>query len=153
MQVREVLEAYHAHPPVGRFSFRRLVGVYGSGPFHDQDERYAEGIRRLNTTRPQRVPRSKHRCVPCALRERAVTSSAHAVETRLNRTTNRRVTLAHHFLQFFAIQYLDDGPTIVDCARVTQDDSGGRHARSAHPEHFRKRLLAELDIIGASIRR
>jgi len=30
--MREVLEVYHAHPPVGRFSFRRLVGVYGSGP-------------------------------------------------------------------------------------------------------------------------
>jgi len=32
MQMREVLEVYHAYPPVGRFSFRRLVGVYGSGP-------------------------------------------------------------------------------------------------------------------------
>jgi len=55
MQVREVLEVYHAHPPVGRFSFRHLVGVYGSGPFHNQDERYAEGIRRLSTTRLQRI--------------------------------------------------------------------------------------------------
>jgi len=32
MQVREVLEVYRAHPPLGRFSFRRLVGMYGSGP-------------------------------------------------------------------------------------------------------------------------
>src|SRR5262245_35755958 len=55
MQAREVLETYHAHPPVGRFPFRRLVGVYGAGAFHDQDERYAEGIRRLNTTRPRRI--------------------------------------------------------------------------------------------------
>ena len=32
VQAREVLEVYHAHPPVGCLSFRRLVGVYGSGP-------------------------------------------------------------------------------------------------------------------------
>src|SRR5262249_4249653 len=51
MQTREVLEVYHAHPPVGRFPFRRLVGVYGSGACQDQDGRHAEGIRRLNRTR------------------------------------------------------------------------------------------------------
>jgi hypothetical protein len=46
MQVREVLEVYHAHPPVGRFSFCRLVGVYGSGPVRPA-ERYVKRIRRL----------------------------------------------------------------------------------------------------------
>jgi len=35
MKVREVLEVYHAHPPVGRFPFCRLVGVHGSDAFHD----------------------------------------------------------------------------------------------------------------------
>src|SRR5262245_20556861 len=48
IKVREVLEVYHAHPPVGRFPFRRLVGVHGSGSCRDQDERYAKGIRRLS---------------------------------------------------------------------------------------------------------
>jgi hypothetical protein len=77
MQAREVLEVYHAHPPVDRFSFRRLVGVYGSGPFHDQDERYAEGIRRLSTTRPRRVPPVENIAVFLArLGTRAVTTSA-----------------------------------------------------------------------------
>src|SRR5262249_56936715 len=53
IKVREVLEVYHAHPPVGRFPFRRLVGVHGSGSCRDQDERYAKGIRRVNArTRP-----------------------------------------------------------------------------------------------------
>ena len=51
MQAREVLEVYHAHPPVDRFPFRRLVGVRGAGACRDQDARYAKGIRRLNTTR------------------------------------------------------------------------------------------------------
>jgi len=46
MQMREVLEVYHAHPPVGRFSFRRLVGMYGSCPVRPA-ERYAERIRWL----------------------------------------------------------------------------------------------------------
>ena len=46
VRVREVLEVYHAHPPVGRFSVRRLVGLYGSGPVRPA-ERYAERIRRL----------------------------------------------------------------------------------------------------------
>ena len=46
MQMREVLEVYHAHPPVGRFSFRRLVSVYGSGPVRSA-ERYIKRIRRL----------------------------------------------------------------------------------------------------------
>jgi hypothetical protein len=75
MRAREVLEVYHAHPPVGRFPFCRLVGVYGAGPFHDQDERYAKGIRRLNTTRPQRVPSRKIVVFVARLRERAVTPS------------------------------------------------------------------------------
>src|SRR5262245_30590220 len=61
MQAREVLEGYHAHPPVGRFPFRRLVGVYGASACHDQDERYAEGIRRLNTTRLSAFPQSRYR--------------------------------------------------------------------------------------------
>jgi len=46
---------YHAHPPVGRFPFRRLVGVYGSGAFHDQDEQYAKSIPRLNAPHPSSV--------------------------------------------------------------------------------------------------
>src|SRR5262249_29997568 len=53
--MREVLEVYHAHPPVGRFPFRRLVGVYGSGAFHDQDEQYAKSIPRLNAPHPSSV--------------------------------------------------------------------------------------------------
>ena len=56
IKVREVLEVYHAHPPVGRFSFRRLVGVHGSDAFHDHDERHAKRIPRLNTrTRSRRI--------------------------------------------------------------------------------------------------
>jgi hypothetical protein len=31
VQVREVLEVYHADLPVGRFAFRRLVSVHGPG--------------------------------------------------------------------------------------------------------------------------
>jgi hypothetical protein len=61
MQAREVLEVYHAHPPVGRFPFRRLVGVYGSGACHDQEGRDAEGIQRLNTTRLSAFPQSRYR--------------------------------------------------------------------------------------------
>jgi hypothetical protein len=38
MQVREVLEVYHADLPVGRFPFRRLVSVHGSGAVPCQAE-------------------------------------------------------------------------------------------------------------------
>jgi len=56
MKVREVLEVYHAHPPVGRFPFCRLVGVHGSDAFHDHHERHAKRIPRLNTrTRSRRI--------------------------------------------------------------------------------------------------
>jgi hypothetical protein len=75
MQAREVLEVYHAHPPVGRFPFRRLVGVYGSGACHDQEGRDAEGIQRLNTTRLSAFPsrdiavlRGRLHAHPCKLR-------------------------------------------------------------------------------------
>jgi hypothetical protein len=52
IKVREVLEVYHAHPPVGRFPFCRLVGVHGSDAFHDHDERHAKRIPRLNAPNP-----------------------------------------------------------------------------------------------------
>ena len=56
MKVREVLEVYHAHPPVGRFPFCRLVGVHGSDAFHDHGERHAKRIPRLNArTRSRRI--------------------------------------------------------------------------------------------------
>jgi len=56
MKVREVLEVYHAHPPVGRFPFFRLVGVHGSDAFHDHGERHAKRIPRLNArTRSRRI--------------------------------------------------------------------------------------------------
>jgi hypothetical protein len=52
MKAREVLEVYHAHPPVGRFPFRRLVGVHGSDAFRDHGERHAKRIPRLNAPNP-----------------------------------------------------------------------------------------------------
>ena len=38
MQVREVLEVYHADLPVGRFPLRRLVSVHGPGAGRCQAE-------------------------------------------------------------------------------------------------------------------
>ena len=47
MQVREVLEVYHADLPVGRFPLRRLVSVHGPGAVRCQAEPFKR-IRRLN---------------------------------------------------------------------------------------------------------
>ena len=61
------------------------------------------------------------------------------------------IAFAHGVLQFRAVEYLDDGSAIFNSAHVTQRAGRNRHARSAHPEHFSKRLLTKLDVIRASI--
>ena len=62
MQVREVLEVYHADLPVGRFSLRRLVSVHGSGAVRCQAEP-SKRIPPLNRflMRPRRIPQSRFR--------------------------------------------------------------------------------------------
>jgi hypothetical protein len=42
----KVLEVYHAHLPVDRFSFRCLVGMYGSGSVRCRAEPYAKVVSR-----------------------------------------------------------------------------------------------------------
>jgi len=74
-------------------------------------------------------------------------------ESQIDRAPDGGIALAHHFLQFLAIQYLDDGATIFDCAGVAQTRGGSGDARPAHSENFGERLLTELDVIVAAIRR
>jgi hypothetical protein len=40
-------------------------------------------------------------------------------ESHIDRATNRGITLAHCFFEFFAIQYLDDGSAILDRSQIT----------------------------------
>jgi hypothetical protein len=78
---------------------------------------------------PRRVPPSRYRRLRSAHHTLqrgcgadnpiGLSVGANAVEPRVDRATNRRVTFAHRFLQFFPVQYLDGGPAILDCARVT----------------------------------